>query len=184
MQGLLIFPQHFTMSQNATPMHKQIAIFLAVCTIGCATEKQLQKAEAKLSQAGRLAQICSDRFPSRDSIIYRDSVRIDTAHEGEYIFDTIRAFDTVYITKTIPVTKTVTKTKLVIKENTAKIEAAEQAVRECNQEFSEMALGMLDERKELDRYKKLATERLWIMWLVIIAAGLWTFRKFIAQYVN
>ena len=165
-------------------MLKQIAILSAFCTIGCASERQLQKAEAKLSQAGRLAQICSNRFPSRDSIVYRDSIRIDTAHEGEYIFDTIRTLDTVYITKTIPIVKTITKTKLVIKENTAKIEAAELALSACNTDFADMSLGMLEERKELDRYKKLATERLWTMWIVIVLATLWTFRKLLNKYVN
>jgi len=160
-------------------MIKQIAILSAFCTIGCASERQFHKAEAKLSQAGRLAKICADRFPSRDSIVYRDSVRIDTAYEGEYIFDTMRTLDTVYITKTIPVTKTIIKTKTIVKENTAKIEAAELALDACNNDFIEMSLGMLEERKELDRVKRLARERLVILWIVVILSVLWTFRKFI-----
>jgi hypothetical protein len=165
-------------------MIKQIAILSTFCILGCASERQFYKAEAKLSQGGRLAKICADRFPSRDSIVYRDSVRIDTAYEGEYIFDTIRTIDTVYITKTIPVTKTIVKTKIIVKENTAKIEAVQLSLEACNNDFIEMSLGMLEERKELDRMKRLARERLVILWIVVILSVLWTFRKFIFRYAK
>jgi hypothetical protein len=165
-------------------MIKQIAILSTFCILGCASERQFHKAEAKLSQGGRLAKICADRFPSRDSIVYRDSVRIDTAYEGEYIFDTIRTLDTIYITKTVPVTKTIIKTKTIVKENTAKVEAAQLALEACNNDFAEMSLGMLEERKELDRMKRLARERLVILWIVVILSVLWTLRKFIFRYAN
>ena len=164
-------------------MLKQIAILLTFCTFGCAYERQLQKSETKLSQAGRLPKICADRFPSRDSIVYRDSVRIDTAYEGEYIFDTIRTLDTIYITKTVPVTKTIVKWKTSFRERTDKIEAISLQLEACNQDFSEMALTMVETKKELDRYKKDAKTYFWWLLIVIALSIGWTFRKFIARYV-
>ena len=164
-------------------MIKQIAFILVVCTIGCATEKQLQKAETKLAQAGRLAQICADRFPSRDSIVYRDSVRVDTAYEGEYIFDTIRVNDTVYITKNVPVKVYKIMYKTVYKERTDKIEAVQLQLDACNNEFAELSLGMLDTQKALDQAKRDAKFYFWWLWIVVVVSIGWTFRKFIARYV-
>jgi hypothetical protein len=164
-------------------MIKQIAILSAFCTIGCASERQLQKAETKLAQSGRLPKICADRFPSRDSIVYRDSVRIDTAFEGEYIFDTIRTLDTIYITKTVPVIKTIVKWKTAFRERTDKIEAIGLQLEACNQDFSQMALTMVENQKELDRYKRDAKTYFWWLWIVIVLSIGWTFRKFIFRYV-
>ena len=164
-------------------MIKQIAFIFVICTIGCATEKQLQKAETKLAQAGRLAQICADRFPSRDSIVYRDSVRVDTAYEGEYIFDTIRVNDTVYITKNVPVKVYKIMYKTVYKERTDKIEAVQLQLEACNNEFAELSLGMLDTQKALDQAKKDAKFYFWWLWIVVVISIGWTFRKFIFRYV-
>jgi len=161
-------------------MIKQIAILSTFCILGCASERQFHKAEAKLSQAGRLAKICADRFPSRDSIVY--SVRIDTAYEGEYIFDTIRTIDTVYVTKTVPVTKTIVKT--IVKQDMAAIKACQSELAKCNDNLAKVGIGMVDQTKELDRLKRLARERLVILWIVVILSVLWTLRKFIFRYAN
>lgn len=164
-------------------MSNKLLAIIGLALLSCNAEKQLQKAETKLSQAGRLPQICADRFPSRDSIVYRDSVRIDTAYEGQYIFDTIRTLDTIYITKTIPVTKTIVKWKTAFRERTDKIEAIGLQLDACNQDFSELALTMVETQKELDRYKRDAKTYFWWLLIVIVLSIGWTFRKFIARYV-
>ena len=162
-------------------MVKQIAFIFIVCTFGCASERQFHKAETKLAQAGRLAKICADRFPSRDSV--RDSLITDTLLVGEYIFDTTTVNDTVYLTK-IQV-KTVYKTmyKIVYKERTDKIQAIQVKLDQCNNDFADLSLSMIDTKKELDRAKRDANLYFWWLWIVICLSILWTFRKFIAQYV-
>ena len=164
-------------------MIKQIAFILVICTIGCASEKQLQKAETKLAQAGRLPKICADRFPSRDSIIVKDSVITDTLLLGEYIFDTVRVNDTIVITKKVPVVKTKIMYKTVYKERTDKIEAVALQLEACNNDFTEMATGLMDTQKALDQAKKDAKLYFWWLWVVVVLSLGWTFRKLIARYV-
>lgn len=164
-------------------MIKQLAFILVICTIGCATEKSLQKAETKLAQSGRLPKICADRFPSRDSIVVKDSLTTDTLLLGEYIFDTIRVNDTIVITKKVPVVKTMYKIMYKFKERTDKIEAVQLQLEACNNEFAEMSLGMLETQKALDQAKKDAKFYFWWLWIVILCSLGWTFRKLIARYV-
>lgn len=166
-------------------MIKHLAFILVVCTLGCASEKQLQKAETKLAHSGRLAKICADRFPSRDSIIVKDSVITDTLLLGEYIFDTVRVNDTVYVTKSVPVTKTMYKImyKTVYKERTDKIEAIALQLEACNNDFADLSLGMLETQKELDKAKRDAKLYFWWFWIVVVVSLCWTFRKIIARYV-
>lgn len=164
-------------------MFRQIAFILAVCTIGCATEKSLQKAETKLAQAGRLPKICADRFPSRDSTIVKDSLIVDTLLLGEYIFDTVKVNDTVYLTKTLYKTLYKKQYKTVYKERTDKIEAIQVKLDQCNNDFADLSLSMVDIKKELDQAKRDANLYFWGLWIVILLSILWTFRKFIARYV-
>ena len=164
-------------------MLNKLLPILGIALLSCNAEKQLQKAETRLSQAGRLASICADRFPSRDSIIVKDSVTTDTLLLGEYIFDTIRVNDTIVITKKVPVVKTRYKTQIVYRQDNAKAEAIALQLEACNNEFADMSLGVLETQKELDRYKKDAKTYFWWLWIVILLAIGWTFRKFIAKYV-
>lgn len=164
-------------------MIKQIAILSAFCTIGCASERQLQKAETKLAQSGRLPKICADRFPARDSIVVKDSVTTDTLLLGEYIFDTIRVNDTIVVTKQIHLIKTKIRTQIVYRQDNAKADAIALQLEACNNDFADMSLGILETQKELDRYKKDAKTYFWWLWIVILLAIGWTFRKFMAKYV-
>ena len=164
-------------------MLNKLLPILGIALLSCNAEKQLQKAETRLSQAGRLASICADRFPSRDSIIIKDSVTTDTLLLGEYIFDTIRVNDTIVITKRVPVVKTKYKILYKFKERTDKIEAIQLQLEACNNEFADMSLGVLETQKALDRAKKDAKFYFWWLWVVIVVSLGWTFRKIIARYV-
>lgn len=164
-------------------MLNKIVPILGIALLSCNAEKQLQKAETRLSQAGRFAKICADRFPSRDSIIVKDSVVTDTLLLGEYIFDTIRVNDTIVITKKVPVVKTMYKILYKFKERTDKIEAVQLQLEACNNEFSELSLGMLETQKALDQAKKDAKTYFWWFWIVVVLSLGWTFRKLIARYV-
>ena len=164
-------------------MTNKLLAFISLALLSCNAEKQLQKAETKLSQSGRLASICADRFPSRDSIIVKDSVTTDTLLLGEYIFDTIRINDTIVITKKVPVVKTRYKTQIVYRQDNAKAEAIALQLEACNNEFSEMSLGMLETQKALDQAKKDAKFYFWWLWIVVVISLGFTFRKLIARYV-
>lgn len=164
-------------------MSNKLWAFIGLALLSCNAEKQLQKAETRLSHAGRLASICADRFPSRDSIIVKDSVTTDTLFLGEYIFDTIRVNDTIVITKRVPVVKTKYKILYKFKERTDKIEAIQLQLEACNNEFADMSLGVLETQKALDQAKKDAKFYFWWLWVVIVVSLGWTFRKIIARYV-
>jgi hypothetical protein len=164
-------------------MLNKLLPILGLALLSCNAEKQLQKAETRLSQAGRLASICADRFPSRDSIIVKDSVTTDTLLLGEYIFDTIRVNDTIVITKKVPVVKTKYKTKIVYRQDNAKAEAIALQLEACNNEFAEMSLGMMETQKALDQAKKDAKFYFWWLWIVVVISLGFTFRKLIARYV-
>ena len=164
-------------------MSNKLLAIIGLALLSCNAEKQLQKAETRLSQAGRLAKICADRFPSRDSIIVKDSIITDTLLLGEYIFDTIRVNDTIVITKHIPVIKTKVKTQIVYRQDNAKAEAIALQLEACNNEFAEMSLGMLETQKALDQAKKDAKTYFWWFWIVIVCSLGWTFRKYIFRYV-
>jgi len=164
-------------------MLNKLLPILGIALLSCNAEKQLQKAETRLSQAGRLASICADRFPSRDSIIIKDSVTTDTLLLGEYIFDTIRVNDTIVITKKVPVVKTRYKTQIVYRQDKAKAEAIALQLDACNNEFADMSLGVLETQKALDKAKKDAKFYFWWLLVVILCSLGWTFRKLIARYV-
>jgi hypothetical protein len=164
-------------------MLNKLLPILGIALLSCNAEKQLQKAETKLAQSGRLPKICADRFPARDSIVVKDSVTTDTILLGEYIFDTIRINDTIVVTKQIPLIKTKIRTQIVYRQDNAKAEAIALQLEACNNEFADMSLGVLETQKELDRYKKDAKTYFWWLWIVILLAIGWTFRKFIAKYV-
>lgn len=164
-------------------MSNKLWAVIGLALLSCNAEKQLQKAETRLSHAGRLANICADRFPSRDSIIVRDSITTDTLLLGEYIFDTIRVNDTIVITKRVPVVKTVHKILYKFRERTDKIEAIQFQLEACNKEFADMSLGVMETQKALDQAKKDVRFYFWWLLVVIVFSLGWTFRKIIAQYV-
>jgi hypothetical protein len=87
------------------------------------------------------------------------------------------------VTKQIPVIKTKIRTQIVYRQDNAKAEAIQSALDACNTDFADMSLGVLETQKELDRYKKDAKIYFWWLWIVILLAIGWTFRKFIAKYV-
>lgn len=164
-------------------MTNKLLPILAICTIGCATEKQLQKAETKLSQSGRLAKICADRFPGRDSVVVKDSLIVDTFLLGEYIFDTVRVNDTVYITKNIPIVKTKIRTQIVYKQDKAKVDALQTELDKCRQDLATLSGKHTDLIKELDGWKKTAKQRIWWLWIVICLSIGWTFRNFMKRLI-
>lgn len=164
-------------------MLNKLVPILGIVLLSCNAEKQLQKAETRLSQSGRLAQICADRFPSRDSVIVKDSLIVDTFLLGEYIFDTVRINDTIVITKHIPVIKTKIKTQIVYRQDNAKVDALQKELDKSRQDLAALGGKYADLIKETEGLKQTAKYRLWWLWIVICLSIGWTFRKFVKRLI-
>jgi hypothetical protein len=153
----------------------------------CNTEKRLQKAEVLLSSKGRLAKICADRFPPRDSVVYRDSVSFDTLYEGIYSIDTIYDKDTVKVYLTLPakiVTKEVIKYRDIYRENTAKVKELEGKLSVCSLQSANYSIELVKLRAESSKWERLAKQRWWFFWILLVVAGLIAFRKSIMKLIS
>lgn len=167
-------------------MHNRGLIYFIICILcffiatSCSTEKRIQKAEVLLASEGKLPEICASRFPPKDSIVYRDSVRWDTLYEGIYSIDTVYDKDTVKVYVTLPakiITKEVVRYKDVYRENTAKVEKLQQDNTSLSLKLSECDVEVANMKGEVEKWKDLAKTRWWFLWiLLVIAVGI-TFRK-------
>lgn len=140
---------------------------MALIALSCNPGKQLQKAEVRLAQAGRLPAICAERYPVKSDTLYvRDSVlKIDTFLSGEYIFDTIRVNDTVINIqyKPLEIVKYKTLTKVEVVTDKAK-EAAWSASVSQLQAQNQLLSAQVSE------YKNKAKNRL--NWLILLLCGI------------
>jgi hypothetical protein len=156
--------------------------FLVILLIlsSCNPVRQLNRAEARLAQAGRLPAICAERYPIKDTTYIKDTlVKIDTFLSGEYIFDTLRVNDTLYQIeyKPLEIIKTKTLTKVVKVEDRAKVEALSVRVSQL-----EANRGTLI--SEVAEYKAKAKSRL--NWLILVLCGIlgFTIRKPLIKLVK
>ena len=145
-------------------------LILALLALSCNPGKQLQKAEVRLAQAGRLPAICAERYPVKSDTLYiKDSViKIDTFLSGEYIFDTIRVNDTVIDIQYKPLEiikyKTLTKIEVVT-------DKAKEAV--WNASVSQLEAQNQHLLNQLAEYKDKAKNRLY--WLILLISAIFGF---------
>ena len=154
-------------------------LITVLLVFGCNSEKQLIKSEVRLAKAGLLPKICADRFPQKDTIIYKDSIRVDSLYEympipvdGEILYDTIL--------KTI--VKTVYKEKIVRFQVTDKIDALQlqlEAVRADLKACNQLKDKYITQKETAENKAK---NRLWL-WLVVLFLLIWTFRKVIGKWL-
>jgi hypothetical protein len=142
-------------------------LILALIALSCNPGKQLQKAEVRLAQAGRLPAICAERYPVKSDTLYvKDSViKIDTFLSGEYIFDTIRINDTVINIqyKPLEIVKYKTLTKVEVVTDKAKEAAWNASVSQL-----QAKIGILS--AQATEYKDKAKTRL--NWLILLICGI------------
>ena len=148
--------------------------------LGCSVEKRIHKAETLLSEKNKLAEICAVRFPLKDSIAYRDSIKFDTLYEGIYSVDTVYDNDTVKVYLTLPakvVTKEVVKYRDIYRENTSKIVDCQKKSGELVNKviYNEREIEKL--RSELSKSQALAKQRWWFLWILVVLAVAIIFRK-------
>jgi hypothetical protein len=139
-----------------------------VFLIGCSSEKQIQRAKNRLSANPlEAAAFCSASFPNKETIIYRDSLTLDTIYLELERVDTLIENDTVRIITTSPakvITKTLVKYKEVQVENTAKIEEQRQLLIKCEGRYD--ALQKKFEKSEEQR-KAWRKKFYWIIFVIL-----------------
>lgn len=139
-----------------------------VFLIGCSSEKQIQRAKNRLSANPlEAASFCSTLYPSKETIIYRDSLTLDTIFLELTRTDTIVENDTVRITTTSPakvITKTLVKYKEVQTENKAKLEEQRQLLIKCEGRYD--ALRKKFEKSETER-KAWRKKFYWIIFVIL-----------------
>lgn len=138
-----------------------------VFLIGCSSEKQIQRAKNRLSANPLEAASFCARFPNKETIIYRDSLTLDTIFLELTRTDTIVENDTVRITTTSPakvITKTLVKYKEVQTENTAKVEEQRQLLIKCEGRYD--ALQKKFEKSEAER-KAWRKKFYWIIFVIL-----------------
>ena len=155
-------------------------ILLALLTSCSSINKARKTLDNNPQEAARY---CADKFPVRDSVVYKDSVHFDTLLIGETYFDTIlvQCPDTVIkvVTKVEPKTivKTVTQIKEVYRENTAKVEEWRLMFFDAEKKM----LNAIDKYNKEQAEKKIwkAAARKW-KWLLFALVGFliaWKFRN-------
>lgn len=157
---------------------KYLPLILILFFASCMTTK---KATSYLEDKGELPKICADKFPPKDSVVIKDSIRVDTIYSGsDPVFDTVIQVinDTVerVITKTLPakvITKTNIKTKEVFTENTARVAQLQGDVSNCIEELNKKEVRNAETAEDRDGWKKKAKQR----WWMIIALLVLLFRK-------
>lgn len=167
-------------------MHNRGLIYLFISVVcffiatSCNTEKRFQKAEVLLASKGKLAEVCANRFPPKDSIVYRDSIHFDTLYTSLYSIDTIVSNDTIKIVTTLPakvITKEVIKFRDVYRENTAKVVDLQLKYNDCGSSLNELKLELQKAKAELDSWKNTAKERWWFLWILLVVSIALIFRK-------
>ena len=154
-------------------IYNQVRRILAwVCVfafLGCSESKKITKSILTLDKHPDVAaQYCSNKFPMKDTVIYRDSIKLDTLYET-LPADTVYCNDTVII-RTSPtikiITKIITKYKEVIKQPTEKIEEQRALLQSCEGRYT----TMVTKYETADLERKQWKERFW--WLLIVVAAL------------
>lgn len=170
-------------SKNKLP-YASILMIIFYVALGCNVEKKIQKAELLLAEKGKLAEICAVRFPPRDSIVYRDTVKYDTLYEGIYSVDTVYDNDTVKVILTLPakvITKEVIKYRDVYRENTSKLVDCQKK----NEELVKNLVKFEEERTkllaEVGSWKSVAKQRWWFLWILLVISLAIIFRKSIIR---
>lgn len=155
-----------------------LALLFSSCTSKIAKAKRTLDANPEDA-----ARYCADKFPVRDSIVYKDSVHLDTLYFGETYFDTIEVQcpDTVIkvVTKIEPKTivKTVTQTKEIYRENTAMVEKWRLMFFDAQKKMLDAIDKYNKEQEEKKMWRAAARKWKWILIAVIAFIVGWKFRS-------
>lgn len=153
--------------------------------IGCNPARKVERAINTLNNnPDKAAQFCANKYPSKDTIIYRDSLVLDTLYDLTPVeVDTIYKNDTTIVTITSPaktIVKTITKIKEITKEPTQKIEEQRQLYLACESRYQKLFVSWEQSEKERKSWK----ERFFWLFLVLAAMVGYALRKPIMKLVS
>jgi hypothetical protein len=168
-----------------------IAIYttlLCLVLFSCTTER---KATGYFREhPEKLAPICAEEFPVKDSLVVKDSVRFDTLWiEGEPVIlkdsfyikgDTIVKVITKECPKVSTVIKTVTRDSIHYVENTARVVMLQNQIKSSQLENQKLQAQIALLQGKVKGKNKV------IWWLAVFVAILtaWTFRRPILSIIN
>jgi hypothetical protein len=82
------------------------------------------------------------------------------------------------------VTKEVIKYRDIYRENTAKVNELENKLSVCNSQSTNCSIELVKLKAESSKWEKLAKQRWWFLWILLVVAGLITFRKSIMKLIS
>lgn len=165
---------------------RRILVWVCVFVfVGCNPSRKIEKAINTLNNhPDKAASYCSNKYPTKDTVIYRDSLVLDTLYDLTPVqIDTIFKADTTIITVTSPaktIVKTITKVKEITKEPTQKIEEQRQLYLACESRYQKLFVSWQESEKQRKDWK----ER--FFWLLLVLAALlgYALRKPIMKLVS
>jgi predicted small secreted protein len=147
-----------------------ILLALLVLTACSPMKKAVQTFDKHLPDA---AEYCADRFPAKDTIIVRDSIRLDTIYQDGEVVEVLVPSnpDTVLVKAQCPphkiIVKTVRHDSIIIRVD----KAMETALRFQNEACNEELIKITTSRDELKARMK---GKVLIPWWILLVAGLLT----------
>jgi hypothetical protein len=157
-----------------------IAVVLALGFLSISGCMTVDKAKTFLKDKGKLAEICAETYPTKDSTVF---IKGDTITSIEYYHDTtyMPETDTIYtasemVVKYRPcpptkvITKRITDTVIMYMENTARVEALRWDLAALQTNYDIIV-------SERNIARKQAKNRLWWLLLLIGAGGVYLFLK-------
>jgi len=155
-------------------MRYLVIITLTVLFAGCVTPKKAADILSRPKNEPVLAELCSTRFPVKDSIIKGDSVvRFDTLWET-YTDTLISEPQVVIETKIIPktVTKWVTIRDTIVRENTARVAVLGSQIAKSAQVIRNLTELTHELSQERDTFKHERNKARLINWILYVVIGL------------
>lgn len=149
---------------------KYIVCALLLVFASCNTEKKTQK--YLYMHPDFSAGYCAEAYPTKDSVVVRDSLRRDTILELSFFTDTLRTDSFIYVRRDSVIFRTITNTKIkdsiIYRSNTAEEKRLQLVLQACQKNNNDLLASYNKRGDEINDWKGKARKR---FWLLIFLAG-------------